>query len=207
MHTPHDLAALIDHLKTERGKRWHHHRQVICQLLPLIAQGTPVTTEQIATTLGLRLDQVSEVLDPLRAYGCEFNTDGHLVGAILTQKPTPHRFRLEGRDLYAWCALDTLFLPALLGHTAEVASTCPITRETITLTISPDTVVTCYLSEVVLSIVTTDCHTPGPQGDFCGRIFFFSSTDSALKWQATRSGSALLSVAEAFALAQAVYVR
>jgi len=51
--------------------------------------------------------------------GMESGDSGNIVGAALTTRETPHKVRLSGRDLYAWCALDTLFIPGLLGEDAE----------------------------------------------------------------------------------------
>jgi alkylmercury lyase len=165
-----------------------------------------VTAQQIAEETGHPLNTILDAFRQLREQGCEFDGDGSLVGMALTQKPTPHRFRVEGRDLYAWCALDTLFLPALLGQTAEVESACPITRRNITLTVTPEKIEACNPPEVALSIVTGECCTPGPQGDFCGQIFFFTSQDAAEAWIGERSGMEILSAADAFTLAHAVYV-
>lgn len=175
-------------------------------VLKPVALGRPVTAEKIAEETRHPLDTIQDAFRQLRSQGCEFDEAGNLVGMILTQKPSPHRFRVEGRDLYAWCALDTLFLPALLEQTAEVESVCPITRRNITLTVTPERIETCSPPEVALSIVTGDCCVPGPQGDFCGQIFFFVSEDAAAAWIGSRSGIATLSAAAAFTLAHAVYV-
>jgi alkylmercury lyase len=175
-------------------------------LLKYMALGQPVTAEQIADETGHPLNTIQDAFRQLRAQGCEFDGDSNLVGMILTQNPTPHRFRVDGRDLYAWCALDTLFLPALLGQTAEVESICPISRRNITLTVTPEKIEACSLPEVTLSIMTAECCAPGPQGDFCGQIFFFASEDAAAAWIGGRSGMEILSVNDAFTLARAVYV-
>ena len=42
--------------------------------------------------------------------------------------------------MHTWCAWDTLFLPALLGETAEVRSTCPVTGSVVELVVAPDAV-------------------------------------------------------------------
>lgn len=201
-----NLSALIEHLKETRGKNWQKHQSFLRQLLLLVAQGTPVSPDSIATTLGLRTEMVYQRLEPLRAYGCEFDSNGNLVGAILTQSPTPHRFRLAGHDLYAWCALDTLFLPALLQQSAEVRSLCPVTRREIMLIVTPEKVEVCDPPEAVVSVVTMECHAPGPRGDFCGQIFFFASQEDAATWIGDRNGIEVVTIADAFMLAQAVYV-
>jgi alkylmercury lyase len=73
-----------------------------------------------------------------RRRSVQVDDDGAVVGAALTLRPTPHRFRVRGHDLYAWCGFDALFLPIVLGERAEVASTCPVTGEAIHLTVEAD---------------------------------------------------------------------
>lgn len=50
----------------------------------------------------------------------------------------PHRMRLPGREVRAWCAWDTLFLPELIGETVTVESPCPTTGETVRLAVGPE---------------------------------------------------------------------
>ncbi|HET8696719.1 MAG TPA: organomercurial lyase [Gammaproteobacteria bacterium] len=40
---------------------------------------------------------------------------------------------MDGRSLYTWCALDTLFIPQLLGRPVRIRSTSPETGEAISL--------------------------------------------------------------------------
>lgn len=54
--------------------------------------------------------------------------DGAVVAfSGLSLRPTKHRLAVAGRQLFTWCAWDTLFLPELLDQPAEVGSTCPVT--------------------------------------------------------------------------------
>ncbi|HIA17058.1 MAG TPA: hypothetical protein EYN72_09830 [Dehalococcoidia bacterium] len=89
----------------------------------------------------------------MRNEGSEFNAEGALVGKVLTQIPTPHHFNLSGKELYAWCALDALFLAGLMGRTAQVESTCPATGQEIRLTVAPDHVESSNPDGIVLSII------------------------------------------------------
>ena len=77
---------------------------------------------------------------------------GNIVGAALTTRETPHKVRVGGRDLYAWCALDTLFIPGLLGETADVESRCSSSGEPIRLTVSPDSIDACEPPGTWLSV-------------------------------------------------------
>ncbi len=88
----------------------------LAAIVRAIADESPVPPERYAAATGLPPERVAEVFQGLSAAGVQFDSEGNLVGAGLTPVPTPHRFRVGGRDLYAWCALDALFLPGLLGR-------------------------------------------------------------------------------------------
>jgi alkylmercury lyase len=81
--------------------------------------------------------------------------------------------------LYAWCAFDTLFLPELLGATAEVESQCPTTGEQISLSVTRTEVSNLHPAATILSyvhkdepldqhVINTFCHFseqgPSPEG-------------------------------------------
>ena len=118
-----------------------------------IAAGEPVSGDSYAAQTGLSRETVSEVFRGLSASGMEFDADGNLIGAALTTVRTPHRFRVNGRDLFAWCALDTLILPGLIGETAEVVSSCAATGDEIRLRVTPGAEAEYTPAEAVLTVV------------------------------------------------------
>lgn len=118
-----------------------------------ISEKGVASREEFAATTGLPLEQVSDLFQRLAVSGIEFDDAGNVIGAALTTRPTPHRFHVRDRDLYAWCALDTLFLPGLLDETAEVRSTCPVSGDEIRLTVTPERVASYQPRSTALSIV------------------------------------------------------
>jgi len=176
------------------------------KVIQALSEGCPLSAEKFATTTDLPLEQVPDIFKRLEANGMEFDANGNLIGAALTLSTTPHRFSVRGRDLYAWCSLDTLFLPALLGETAEVESACPVSGEKIRLTVTPGDVQSYSPSSTVLSIVlpglscTSD--RTGPQSSMCSQMYFFESRNAAETWLKDRPGIAILTVEEAYQLAR-----
>jgi alkylmercury lyase len=201
-----ELIELIDILNSRKTVFTGEAAVLSRQILQLLAEGQPVTPERLAAIAGQPVEFIRTTFAALQKCGCEFNEQGALIGDALTLTPTRHRFRVKNHDLYAWCALDTLFLPALINQTAEITSTCPQTGAVIHLTVSPDGIEAVSPPETALSIVFTSGCTSGINGSFCGQIHFFVSREAAVEWVDGRTDFAVLSVIEAFELARQVYV-
>jgi alkylmercury lyase len=141
------------------------------------------------------------VIDRLaRWHGVHTDDEARIVAFQgLSVVEAPHRLRVDGRTLYAWCAWDTLFLPELIGHPAEIESTCPTTGETISLRIGHEGPTDVSPPETVLSFLL-----PGSRfGDdkiasFCAFIHYFSSPNAAEEWTAERSGTFVISIEDGF---------
>jgi alkylmercury lyase len=121
-------------------------------VLKVLSEGRPVSPRGLASRTGTGIEEVEAMFDQLRGTGVEFNEEGDLTGVALTLNPTAHRFTADGHELYAWCSLDTLFLPGLIGKTAEIASRCPVTGRDIRVTASPGQIDYADPPEAVLSI-------------------------------------------------------
>lgn len=166
-------------------------------LLRLLARGEPVPAERIAAVTGRPAEQVREVLPTLP--GIELDDTGAVVGYGITLCPTPHRFEVDGRALYTWCALDTLILPAVLGRPARVASPCHGTGTPVRVTVEPAGVTSVDPPESVVSIVTPE-DVSDVRTAFCHQVHFFASPAAAQPWLAQHQGGTVLTVAEAFDL-------
>ncbi len=118
-----------------------------------IARAGAVSPEAFASTLGIEPSRAKELFARLETMGVQVDERGSIVGAALTARPTTHRVEVSGKTLYAWCALDTLFIPGLLGEKAEVESSCPVSGEAVRVTVTPDGVVDFSPAEAVVSVV------------------------------------------------------
>ena len=83
-------------------------------LLVLLARGEPVSVDDLTAATELPACEVQVMLADLP--DLETDEQGRIVGSGLTLRPTPHSFTIDGRQLYTWCALDTLIFPAVLGQ-------------------------------------------------------------------------------------------
>ncbi len=118
-----------------------------------IADAGAVTPDEFSRTTSLDPARATELFSSLAAFGVECDEQGRIVGAALTTKPTPHVIRIAGKQLFAWCALDTLFIPGLVGKVGEVESTCPASQAPVRLTVTPKGVQTVDPPDAVLSVV------------------------------------------------------
>jgi alkylmercury lyase len=166
-------------------------------LLQMLAKGNPVTVEDIALTTGKPLEEVKNILSTLSSV--ELDEQGRVVGFGLTLIPTAHSFEVEGKQLYAWCALDTLMFPELIGRTVHIESPCYSIGEPIRLTVEPDRVVRLEPSTAVVSIVTPD-DMSSVRSSFCNEVHFFSTESAAQDWLNQHPNGKVLPVKEAFKL-------
>lgn len=166
-------------------------------LLQLLAHGEPVTAEDLAQATGRSIDEVRDALQGLP--DTEYDQQGRVVGHGITLNPTPHRFTVGGRQLYTWCALDTLIFPAVIGQPTRVESPCHGTGVPVRLTIEPGKITNVAPETAVVSIVTPESCS-SVRSAFCNQVHFFASPQAAQGWLEQHPGATVLPVAEAFAL-------
>lgn len=177
-------------------------------LLDELARGEPVTASRLGIALGITEREADRYLRDSGIGPFVYSDDhGSVLGFFgLSTVPTDHRLILDGRTLWAWCAVDTLFLPELLGASAEVESTDPESGEPIRLTVSPSALEAVSRDEVLISmsspeawettsavrLIVTACHF----------IHFFASSESARRWTKTHADTVLLGLEDAFTFGQ-----
>jgi alkylmercury lyase len=169
-------------------------------LIGELAEGEPVTVARLAQAVDRGEPDVAAVLE--RWPNVQRDDQGRIVEfAGLSLTPTRHGFDVAGRRLYAWCAWDTLFLPALIGQEARVRSTCPVTGTEVQLTVGPAGVHDAEPTSLLVSFpapattVTSDITT-----SFCGHVHFLAGEDAAEAWLADNQGGLALSLDDAVVL-------
>ena len=117
----------------------------------------------------------------------------------------PHRFRIDGRTLYTWCAWDSLFIPVILGLEAEVESSAPGSTVCVRLRVSPDGVKRVQPPSAVMSFLLPTAQTfqadvLKAMASFCHFIFFSPDSKSAAEWTKRHPDTTVISVSDAFEL-------
>lgn len=168
------------------------------QSLRLLARGEPVTPEMIATRIGIPEQLAQAVFELSRGKG-QWDEEGRLIGSALTLVPTPHRFSVLDKDLYTWCAHDTILLPGLLGVTARIESPDPLNGNLIKVAIGPTGPETYSPGSAVLTTYQTTEPATGPASPACTNSHYFTSRASAQAWSRDRAGVTVSTIEDAFA--------
>lgn len=161
-------------------------------LLRLLAEGEPVTVPELAAASGQSENTIRQGLAAVP--DTEYDEEGRVIGLALTMRPTPHRFTAAGEQLYTWCALDTLFLPALIGKASIIESTSPGSGTPVRVTTGADgTVKSVQPATAVVSLISPQGAGP-VRSSFCNQIHYFASREDAQPWLEVHPGGEVLDI-------------
>lgn len=168
-------------------------------LLRLVASGEPVPVETLAAATRAATGEVESWLRSQP--GTDWDEHGRLVGFGLTQLPTPHRFVVDRRTLYTFCAADTLMFPPILGRAAHVESTCPATGRTVRVDVTPGAVTAVDPATAVVTQVGVCAGVADIRREICDHGHFYASADAAASWRNDHPGGDVIPVRTFFAAA------
>jgi len=187
--------------------------RLLLRVIQQLAHGHPITTEQVdqySAEFGIAKDQAHQFLREVT----ERDATDQIVGAMgLSLSDHPHRLSVAGVSLSAWCALDTLFLPALLQQTVTIESPSPVTHQPIRLHVSPTRVEEVNPEAAVVSVVLVDpsrenmASVDAIWSAFCTHVHFFASREEGEQWASVRDDIVLLTAEEGFASERQVWSR
>lgn len=175
-------------------------------LYRLLAEGQPVPRPALAKRLAIPVDTVNRILDGWPGVFCD--AERRIVGywglSIPAAYRSSHTLRTNGQTLSAWCAWDTLFLPQLIGQTAEIESVGPAESGIVRLTVAPDRVERVEPVSAQMSILLPDAQEMQKDvvTSFCHFVHFFPSRQAGESWVAKHAGTFILSIHEAHVLAR-----
>ena len=201
----------VDHLASDLLARLPvvtgNEQRLGVEIYRQLAEGQPVAPSRLAQALGVATSEVAELLNRPNLKPLTYaDQQGQIIGfGGLAIRAMPHRFIVDGRTLYTWCAWDSLFIPGILGRKAEVESPAPKSGALIRLTVAPNGVQHLEPQSAVMSFLLPSAETfqadaLKAMASFCHFIFFFPNLESAATWTASRPDTSVLSISEAFEL-------
>lgn len=193
--TTEQLAVQLADAMPALGQREQH---VVLALYRLLAEGKPVSPERLAERAALPLEQIERLLE---SWPGVYLDEGRVIGFWgLALAQMPHRLQVDGRELRAWCAWDTLFLPELIGSPARVESECPTTGEPISLEVVPGRgALNPAPATAVLSFLRPDKPFDSKMVmSFCHFVHFFRDEAAAREWTARHEQTFTLSIDDGF---------
>jgi alkylmercury lyase len=167
-------------------------------LLKLLALGDPVDAADLAAATGRPIEDVRAALETMT--DAEYDGSGRIVGMGLTQRPTRHRFEVDGEQLYTWCALDTLIFPTLLGASARIESSYDSASIPVRLRVGSSGVTGVEPATAVVSLINPD-DISSVRTSFCNQVHFFASTEESEPWLKDHPEGTVIPVEEAYRLA------
>lgn len=177
-------------------------RKISIKIYRELAKGKSVSMSNIAASLGFTFEKVRKVINEWP--GVFYDESKNIIGYWgLTIEKMSHSFNVDDVTLSTWCAWDALFIPQILGKTAEIKSEDPNTKEKIQFSISPNGIENIDPPGAVVSFMVPDTNKIRADiiNSFCHYVHFFSSIDSANGWisySAKKDELIVLSLNEAF---------
>jgi alkylmercury lyase len=184
-------------------------QRAVVSLYRELAKGQVVDAEQLARALDVSPAEGRALLarDSIKAFTYA-DDQGRVLGfGGLAVPQMQHRFEVDGRTLWTWCAWDSLFIPEILGKPARVESHDPENGQVVRLLVSPDGIKSAEPRDAVVSFLLPDGNSfqtsaANVMANFCHFVFFFASRSSGERWMAKHPGTFLYSLDEAFNLAK-----
>ncbi len=176
-----------------------------------LASGRAVTAgeaKEIIAGISITRERAERLLESV----AERDGEGNIVGVLgLSLGDHRHRFEVNGRALTTWCAVDTLFLPAMLGQPASVTSQSPVAGTEVRLIVGPEGVRTLDPPSATISIPDADYDASNTEsagaimGSFCHRIHFFATREEGEQWADGREDLRIVSVHEGYEYAMEIF--
>jgi alkylmercury lyase len=193
---PPDIPAQAAEFTAAHPELDDSQQRLALALFRLLAGGEPVTPQELSERSRVPVEAVvSEFNDWAMVHRDEQGRVRAFGG--LSLEPTSHVLEVGGRTLYAWCALDTLFLPELLGRPARIRSTCPETGEEISLTVDAAGARDAVPQAAVMSLHDAEgMDLAHVIETFCCYVHFFANVEAARAWTARSEGTYVVPIAE-----------
>src|SRR2546425_4272538 len=185
-----ELIALTSELLSRLPTMTGEEQRLGLEMYRQLARGEPVSRAELARALEAPTDTVEELLGRPNLKSLTYTDEGgQIIGfGGLAVREMPHRFKVDGRTLYTWCAWDSLFIPVILGVAAEVESPVPGSSAPVRLSVAPDGVNRLGPRPAAISFLLPSAQTFQPDplkaiATFCHTTFSFPNPAALPPWR------------------------
>lgn len=194
----------LDAIAQRLSEQLQCEQEDLCfSILQQVSRGKSLSKAALSTSLEISQNELEQRLAHLP--DTEYDHEGDIIGWGVTLMPTRHRFQIDGKVLFTWCAFDTVLFPLTLGRTAQVSSTCLVTEHPITFVATPEGVVRDLTpAHSVMSLIIPANRQECVRATFCEHSLFFSSEQAASSYLASHPEAVLLSIEEAATVEKSV---
>uniref|UniRef100_A0A831TBD9 Alkylmercury lyase n=1 Tax=Thermorudis peleae TaxID=1382356 RepID=A0A831TBD9_9BACT len=149
--------------------------RLTCLAFERIADGQPLPLGEAQAALGKAPEDSRDLIDRMARQGrltLDEHGDAIVAAGGLSLIPSRHRLVLNGRQLYTWCALDAVGIPAGLQANARVESRCAACGAPVWLEIEAGELRSASHPDLALSLVAPDLSRSLRDG-VCAEIGFY----------------------------------
>ena len=175
----------------------------VVELYRQLAAGEPVSRGQMARVLDWPEEKVTGMFDGLPSAYLDYDGDGNVNdwGGFGLDGGN-NGFTILGNEMFAWCAWDALFVPAIVGEPARVDAVDPEDGEEVSMTVTPSGVEHIRPEGAVMTFALPGMEAfPSFKGfSFQRTVFFFGSEKTAKSWLEKNPGPELITIEEGFEL-------
>src|SRR5712692_1639148 len=132
-------------------------RQIASAVYRLMSLGQPVEPTAIGEEVGIDDEDVeSRLASWPGVYRDERGRVAGFWGHTIAKLDPEYRLSADGQTTYAWCALDTLFIPGIIGKTVQVEASDPISGRPISMLVDRDRAHGLSPAGALVSVVVPD---------------------------------------------------
>ncbi|WP_445955076.1 organomercurial lyase [Yeosuana sp.] len=159
-----------------------------------LIKGNPIPIVKYYALVGLHIEKANDVLEILG----ESNENNQITAfSGLSLTPTHHKFIVQNKTLYTWCALDAILFTEWLDVSSQIISLDPIDNSIIELNIECDHLVSSNPYPIFISWIEKmdSCNI---RGSFCNHVSFFASEQTAKQWLSKNPSGKILTLEDLF---------
>jgi len=197
------LLPLKDRQVELGGKYADLHKGI---LHSFVENGRPINDEEISAIIGD--DDIEEAIKTLEEKDLAvLNSSGKVVGSYpMTVEDTPHKIKVNGHEINAMCALDSLGISPMFGKKVQIESKCHATGEPVCLEQNGSVITDAKPStDVHFGIIWSS-----PNGccahSLCTEMVFLKDKETAQAWEQECSSREVYDLDEAIEFSSKFFV-